>query len=251
MAKANSNLNVIDITDYLKANSLLKQDEVKDLIAKQRAALKTLDVAVMNLQLVKHKLNDIQSWKNASVKLENNLVNISDWLEERIAEAKSDDIKAAHQRSLKECEQLISRNERAKKNISDDIAAGRYKEGKEGFDPVKVFGFMTTSALGMGGLEKIFHSDKPEDITHAAGAGALFGALLAFRYQARDLCLHMREAIANSPPHIKSLKKKAYISTFNAAVVVSLAIEEAKGLKTNYPERRSIIQSRMVIARPR
>lgn len=232
--------NIINFQDYLKKQQSIKLDQIEAIIAEQRAELRRLDAKVINLLRMDHKQKDVQSQKDISVILEDNLVYLSDWLEDRIAEEKNEATKAMQLELLKQCGQLMTRNERIKKNIADAMTASRYQEGKESIDPIKVAGFLIASPLAVATLTKTFLSDKPEAAIYAGQAGAVVGLLLAFHYQARQLFARASKAIAQSPRRMKSLKYNLRSSAFAITLRTSVVVSYIAKSETRYPERNAL-----------
>lgn len=170
--------------------------------------------------------------------IEFNLVHIFNWLEDKIAQTHNEKEKATKQKLLQQCEQLIARGERIKKNITDDMEACRYAEGKTPLDPIVIGGFLVGTPVGMATLAKTFISDKPDAITlHAGEAGAALGILLAFHRQAGNLCKLTMKAAAASPEKLRNFRKAVRTSLFNATLAASVATKDINEIELHNQAR--------------
>ncbi|MDE2030337.1 MAG: hypothetical protein KGI97_07215, partial [Alphaproteobacteria bacterium] len=150
-------------------------------------------------------------------------------------ETKNAEEKAAKQALLKQCEQLIARNERIKKNIADDMAACRYTEGKTSLDPIKIAGFLIGAPVTLATMTKTFVTDKPEMIWHAGEAGVALGLLAAFHRQANSICKHSVRIIAGSPKQMVALWKSTRMSIFATALTLSVTAKCANDIEPRHP----------------
>jgi hypothetical protein len=230
---------IIDFKSHQKLRERLQKEGAEAIINERRAALRQLEEDVQDLLFTPHKLIEAQPLKDKTIRQEYNLTRIIDWLEGKTIEAASEEQKAAAQAMIKQCEQLIARNERIKKNIADDISTCRYVEGKEALDPIKVVGFLTGTPLGFATLTKTFITDKPEAIWHAGELGAVLGVCLAFHRQAKGLCKATGKAISNSPKRIKHWGKAARSFAFATALTTSVATKQISDIEPICPRENA------------
>jgi len=167
-------------------SELLTDADIGLLLSNQKVIIRELDRDVTNLIQIKHKLEHAQKLKDKVTITERNLVDIHDLVEDKIAEAlKRDEEVAFKQALLKNCDQLIVRQERIKKNLADDISACRYLEAKEAIDPLKIVGSVIGFPLTAAGLTRLFEGGVSKPVVYSATAGGALGVVFSFHRQIR------------------------------------------------------------------
>jgi hypothetical protein len=223
---------------------LFKQDEIEANVANQSTSLIKVETEVAILLLKEHKLKEVQPYKDSTVLLGDNLNRIRNWLDDKIT--KDSKTKTLNQALLERCGKLIARNDQVKKDLSDDMSACRYAEGKKMLDPVKIGGFLLGTPITLASLTKI---KLDPAVIHAGEIGLALGVVLAFHHQAKDLCVSASKAIAKSPRRIKSLGRSVRRSAFTTAMMGSMAVEEARGFETHYPQRAAVNPRTYLVAK--
>ena len=134
------------------------------------------------------------------------MTEIYDLLEDKLIAARisKDESIAIKQELLKQCEQLIARNERIKKNLTDDMTACRYNEPSTALSPMQIVGLLTGLPLSAVAIVKLLLSDKPETQIEGAAVGAVLGAYISFHGQAKKLCRSSAKNICENGRQIKN-----------------------------------------------
>jgi len=163
---------------------LLTDADIQILLSNQKTLIRQLDRVVTDLLQTKHKLWQVQDLKDRATLAERNLGDIYDLLDDKISDGtkKGEDI-SVKQNLIRQCEQLIARNERIKKNIADDQSACRYLETKETIDPLKVTGSLIGFPLTAAGITKILESGISKPVAIAMTAGGAIGIVFSFHRQ--------------------------------------------------------------------
>lgn len=219
--------NIFVLADYGQSGEPLRIEDVKDFLDAKREIIRMFDEETNKQCRLQHKLVDIESYKGLALEHEHSLLSAFDWLEDKIAKTNGTE-KEASEKLLKECERLIARNERIKKNINDDLAACRYHENRRTLDPVKIVGFAVGTPLSLVNLVKTFAPARQDLILAAGLGGAAIGTCLAFHHQAGQMLAQARQAITSSPHQARKMGKSVR-NAFVAAAFTTLVAKKKSG----------------------
>ena len=232
MSKKNSI--VVVLADYSKKRSLLTLEDLRVILNEEREALGKLDAEVIELLSVRHNLKDIQKRRDKSIRIERSLIYALDWLENKIPEADGTQ-KDSAQALLGFCEKLITRSERIKKTISDDMAACRYAESKGTLNPAQALGAIISIAGGTAVFFKTFLASRLDVAVHAGEAAAVVGTYAAYYKQINHRCIAAAKAVAKTPQHLSALRRKARFSIIATTMTAAVAAKQRSEIKPRYP----------------
>jgi hypothetical protein len=227
---ANAKSNVVVLADFKKANEELTVTEIAAFLNDKRDQIRKFDDETHLLFNETHTVKDAEAYRIKSLQYEKALLGAADWLEDKIA-ATSGSKKEEYAGLLKDCEKIIGRTERIKKNISDDLSAGRHTEKQRELDPVKIVGFIVGTPLTLVNLVKAFASSRTDLMWAAGVGGAALGTTLAFHRQAGALLSRTGRAIKNAPVHMKAAKKATRISCAGFALSAAIAVKPKSEIK--------------------
>jgi hypothetical protein len=236
---------IVVLADYAKARNQLTFEDVQQSLNEQRANIRRVDAGVTDLLSKNHSLKDIQSWKDDTVKTEKNLIYAFDWLEDKIDETENVLQKEKLQKLVKQCEQFISRNERIKKTIADDMAACRYVEGRETLNPVQVGSLVVSVTAAAVVFLKTHVVDKL--VTDIGEAGAALGLYVAFHRQINQIFVATGKAVARTPQKVNTLKRGARFCTVAVGLTTAVAIKRSHEITPRFVEYHSN-RAKIVIA---
>ena len=92
---------VINLQDYFKLHKAITNEEIEVLLRNERTNVRNLDSLVTDLLSETHTLKTAELLKRKAIIVGHNLMLISDWLEDKIEEEKSEEGKKAKQDSQK------------------------------------------------------------------------------------------------------------------------------------------------------
>lgn len=222
--------NVVVLADFRKANEELTATEVAAFLNDKRDQIRKFDDETHLLFNKDHTVKDAEAYRIKSLQYEKALLGAADWLEDKIA-ATSGSEKEGYAGLLKDCEKIIGRTDRIKKNIADDLSAGRHMEKQRELDPVKIVGFIVGTPLTLVNLVKAFASNRTDLMWAAGVGGAAFGTTLAFHRQAGALLSRTGKAIKNAPTHMKEAKKAVRISCAGIALSAAIAAKSKSEIR--------------------
>jgi hypothetical protein len=235
---------IINLRDFLKSQDEVSNEILETALSDLRSDVRLLDMAVSELITEPHKLKDTQLLKDKASVVERGLVDVLDYLEDKIAEEKDGTERKAKQDFLKQCEQLISRNERVKKNIADDLTACRYTETREALDPIKVFGALTGAPLAAASITRIL-TNRTDIILEAASVGAVIGGSISFHRQLRKTWNSTAQAVLSAPDQVHKSFAVYYVKTSARNSIMAMAwafavyAKSKNQIGTDHPERRN------------
>jgi hypothetical protein len=240
---------IINLDDYIRARSLLKMEDIKDVISALRSGLRKLDDDVTGLRLKEHKTKLMEDQNDKAFKYDAVIARVANFLEDKIAETENISQKEVQQDFLKQCDKLKSESDRIKKNIDNAISKGRYNDGLDRIDGLKVIGSMVGVPVGVDKFTETFITAK-DNIPHYAGEiSFILGTYWAFSRQINKYGSKAFKAAAHLPKRVNSVRRSArnaaFALTFNASVV----IKQSNGIEARQPERLAIRPRAAIVAK--
>ena len=184
----------------------LSDANIKSLLAEKLIALRQLDKQVTELLKTEHSSADTQSLKDEAVNLDRELTDLSDLLDDRIKESSADDKeKREFQIGLRnDCANLIARDEKLGRKLSDDMIVCLSREAKAPIDLIKVATFVVAFPAAASTLAKALWGDKAPEVNEAAEAGIVLGVGVAFSKQIGNAWKAAASVVCQTPEQIRN-----------------------------------------------
>ncbi len=240
--------NVVVLDEYRKGDAILAILDIPNVeifLESAREEIRNFDSEVYDLLREKHKLKFAEACRNRVLEYEQALLLVSDWLNDKIDDEENTE-KKNYERLLEECEKLIVRNERTKKNIVDDLASCRHYENKR--ESIKIVGFALVTPVGVYNLIKILIPAHEKLAWIAAIGGAVIGTSVAFQDRTEKLIGSAKKTVANSPSQIRRLGKATRTSFISAAFRATVASKKISDIELSIRRREMLMPKTVYIA---